>query len=73
LICASSFCIAQSLVCTGAASSGITILNAAQHDYPVAMIHLRHATGTLLGPSPSPTVEREVFFHPPAASGGQEK
>ncbi len=45
----------------------------AQHDYAVALVRLRQATGTLLGPGPSPTVQREVFYRAPAVSGGQEK
>jgi outer membrane protein TolC len=45
----------------------------AQHDYAVALVRLRQATGTLLGPGPSPTVQREVFYHAPTVPGGQEK
>jgi len=42
----------------------------AQHDYAVALVRLRFATGTLLGADPMhPAVDRDVFFHAPPALG----
>jgi len=44
----------------------------AERDYAVALVSLRFATGTLLGPDPMhPAVDRDVFYHAPPAPGGE--
>ena len=44
----------------------------AQHDYAVALVRLRFASGTLLGSDPlHPVVDRDVFFHAPPAKGSE--
>jgi outer membrane protein TolC len=40
----------------------------AQLDYALAIVQLRYASGTMLGPDPlNPALERQAFFEPPSA------